>query len=97
MVLTRAFACGTPVVASDIPGYRDVMAGEAGALVPPGDVAALEQGLVGLLADEPERVRLAQNARRIAEERYAWPDIARRLAEIYDLVAGRAAVRRAAA
>src|ERR687897_892957 len=25
MVLTRAFACATPVVASDIPGYRDVM------------------------------------------------------------------------
>jgi len=97
MVLTRAFACGTPVVASDIPGYRDVMAAEAGALVPPGDVAALEQGLVGLLADERERVRLAQNARRIAEERYAWPDIARRLAAIYDLVAGRSAATRAAA
>ena len=73
------------------------MAAEAGALVPPGDVAALEQGLVGLLADERERVRLAQNARRIAEERYAWPDIARRLAAIYDLVAGRSAVTRAAA
>ena len=28
MVLTRALACATPVVASDIPGYRDVMTPE---------------------------------------------------------------------
>ena len=33
MVLTRAFACATPVVASDIPGYRDVMSEETGLLV----------------------------------------------------------------
>ena len=30
MVLTRAFGCATPVVASDIPGYDQVMAPEAG-------------------------------------------------------------------
>jgi phosphatidylinositol alpha-mannosyltransferase len=97
MVLTRAFACGAPVVASDIPGYRDVMAGEAGALVPPGDGSALAAGLVELLGDEKRRLRLAQNARRIAEERYAWPDIARRLAKIYHLVAGSHPATRAAA
>ena len=37
MVLTRAFACATPVVASDIPGYRDVMSPEVGVLTPPND------------------------------------------------------------
>ena len=36
MVLTRAFACATPVVASDISGYRGVMEPRAGRLVPPG-------------------------------------------------------------
>jgi phosphatidylinositol alpha-mannosyltransferase len=97
MVLTRAFACGTPVVASEIAGYRDVMAGEAGVLVQPGDVAALARGLVGLLADERRRLALAESARRIAQERYAWPDIARRLAAIYDLVAGRTQAALAAA
>jgi phosphatidylinositol alpha-mannosyltransferase len=97
MVLTRAFACGTPVVASDITGYREVMAGEAGVLVPPGNVPALAQGLIGLLADEEGRRRSATRARRIAEERYAWPDVARRLAEIYDLVSGGPRPVRAAA
>src|SRR5919199_882488 len=38
MVLTRAFACATPVVASDIAGYRAVMTEEAGGVVPAGGV-----------------------------------------------------------
>jgi len=42
MVLTEAFAAGTPVVASDIPGYRDVVRhGVDGILVAPGDPQAL--------------------------------------------------------
>ena len=41
MVLTRGLACAVPVVASDIPGYRAVLEGEAGVLVPPGDAGAL--------------------------------------------------------
>ena len=39
MVLTRAFACATPVVASDITGYRDVMTPDTGLMCPPGDAA----------------------------------------------------------
>ena len=40
MVLTEAFASGTPVVASDIAGYRDVVRdGHDGVLVAPGDAA----------------------------------------------------------
>ena len=35
MVLTRAYACATPVIASDIPGYRDVMTPETSVAVPP--------------------------------------------------------------
>jgi phosphatidyl-myo-inositol alpha-mannosyltransferase len=41
MVLTRAFACALPVVASDIPGYREVLDPSASVAVPPGDTAAL--------------------------------------------------------
>jgi phosphatidylinositol alpha-mannosyltransferase len=91
LVLTRAFACATPVVASDIAGYRAVMTSETGLLVPPGDVAALAQGLIALLENEPRRRQLGAAARRLAEERYSWTQIARRLAGIYDLVAGRPA------
>ena len=88
MVLTRAFGCATPVVASDISGYRDVASPEVGCLVPPGDRSALAQTVVDLLADEPRRQLLGEAARRVAQERYSWDGIARRLLEIYVRVTG---------
>ncbi len=91
MVLTRAFGCGTPVVASDIDGYRDVVGPETGILVPPGDVDALARALVELLTNEERRRSLGEAGRRVAEERYAWRTIAGRLDAIYaGLVGGRA-------
>jgi phosphatidylinositol alpha-mannosyltransferase len=93
MVLTRAFACATPVVASDISGYRGVMEPEAGLLVPPGDPAALADAVVALLGDERRREQLGRSARAIAVERYSWDTIAQRLVEIYEpLTASRRAV-----
>jgi phosphatidylinositol alpha-mannosyltransferase len=84
MVLTRAFACATPVVASDISGYRGVMEAQAGRLVPPGDPQALAEAVVNLLEDEPARVELGRAARVLAQERYSWEGIAQRLSEIYE-------------
>jgi phosphatidyl-myo-inositol alpha-mannosyltransferase len=84
MVLTRAFACATPVVASDIPGYRDVMTAEAGVLVPPGDESALVEAVARLFADESRRQELGAAARRLAEERYSWDTIGLRLLSIYE-------------
>jgi phosphatidyl-myo-inositol alpha-mannosyltransferase len=86
MVLTRAFACATPVVASDIPGYRDVMSDEAGLLVPADDPHRLAEALVALLTDEQRRHVLGANARLIAQEHYGWGGIARRLLDVYERV-----------
>ena len=88
MVLTRAFACGLPAIASDIPGYREVLDPAVSASVPPGDVAALVDAVCGLVADEPSRERMGQAARELAIERYSWPGIARRLVEIYEQITG---------
>jgi phosphatidylinositol alpha-mannosyltransferase len=85
MVLTEAFACATPVVASDIPGYRDVMTAETGVLVPPDQPRVLAEAIVSLLADEPRRLEFAAGARRRARA-YSWDDIGRRLLTIYELV-----------
>ena len=92
MVLTRAFACALPVVASDIPGYRDVTTPETSVTVPPGDPAALAQALIALLEDEPRRRSLGAAARELAEEEYSWDKIAERLLGIYELVTGEARV-----
>jgi phosphatidylinositol alpha-mannosyltransferase len=88
MVLTEAFACSTPVVASDIAGYRDVMTPETGLLVPPGDPAALARSVVDLLEDESRRLELARGARARARA-YSWEDIGHRLLAIYERLLGR--------
>ena len=95
MVLTRAFACALPVVASDIPGYRDVATGATSLSVPPGDPISLAQALIAIVEDEPRRQAMGAAARELAQAEYGWETIARRLAGIYELVTGQARSERA--
>jgi phosphatidylinositol alpha-mannosyltransferase len=84
MVLTEAFAAHTPVVASDIPGYRDVVRdGRDGLLTPPGDALALAEAL-RRLALEPERRRAMACAARARAERFAWPHVAAEVVNCYE-------------
>jgi len=88
MVLTRAFACALPAVASDIPGYREVLDPASSIAVPPGDIDALVDAIANLVADEPRRAALGAAARELAVERYSWPRLAQRLEAIYEQVTG---------
>jgi len=96
MVLTRAFSCATPVVASDIEGYAAVAGPETGILVPPGDPDALGAALVELLEDEERRRALGAAARRAAEP-YSWDRIGRLLVDVYEGLAAPARAVKAAA
>jgi phosphatidylinositol alpha-mannosyltransferase len=86
MVLLEAMAAGTPVVASDIPGYRDAAGGRA-RLVPPGDASALSSALrdllrpvVGVDAERREQGR-ADGAARARE--WSMDRLARRYEALY--------------
>jgi phosphatidyl-myo-inositol alpha-mannosyltransferase len=83
LVLAEAFACATPAVASNIPGYAGVAHPGAAMLVPPGDVKALADAVVDVLSDESRREQMGRTARAHALANFAWDDIARRLEEIY--------------
>jgi phosphatidyl-myo-inositol alpha-mannosyltransferase len=84
MVLTEAFAAGTPVFASDIAGYRDVVRdGVDGVLVPPGDPQALAVALRDFY-DEPERRRDMARAAAADVERFAWPVVADQVMAAYE-------------
>ena len=68
--LLEAASCGRPIVASDIPGCREVLVpGETGLLVPAHDVPALAKAIAALAGDAELRVRLgaAGRARVVAE------------------------------
>ena len=86
IVLLEAMAAGRPVVASDIPGYRSVVAtADDGVLVPPGDVRALADELARLLRDPARRLALAARGRARAES-FGWDVVAARLEAYYDEV-----------
>ena len=68
------------------------MTTEAGFSVPPGDPAALAEAMTRLLADEQARCQAGLAARRLAEERYSWDEIARRLVGVYEKALGRVPV-----
>ena len=72
-VLLEAMACGTPVVATDVGGSREVVdAPEAGILLPRRDVPSIAVALKGLLAAPPDRAA----TRRYAEG-FSWDETTR--------------------
>ena len=84
MILTEAFAAGTPVIASEIAGYSDVVSdGVDGVLVPPADPQRLAEELQRA-HHEPERLREMGVAARRSAQRYAWPHVADRVTEVYE-------------
>jgi len=89
LVLVEALAAGTPVVASDLPAFRAVLAGH-GRLVAPGDPTALAAavlaelahlGDLGDLATAPAAAALARRAR---AEQFDTPVVAARWRDLYD-------------
>jgi phosphatidyl-myo-inositol alpha-mannosyltransferase len=84
MVLTEAFAAGTPVLASAIAGYSDVVTdGVDGVLVPPADPQRLAEELQRAHY-EPERLAAMGEAARKSARRYAWSHIADRVTAVYE-------------
>lgn len=84
IVLLEAFASGTPVVCSDIAGYRDVVRGGVdGELVEPGDAVALGEAMRAL-AGAPERRAAMGAAARARAERFAWPRVADQVVGAYE-------------
>jgi len=93
LALLEAMAAGLAVVATDVPGHRDVVRdGETGLLVPVGDDAALADALGALLADPDRRRRLGRAGRARVLREFAVAPMVEKTAEIYRAAA--AAARR---
>jgi len=77
MALAEAIAHGLPVVSTTAGAIPDTVPAGAGLLVPPDNTTALAQALRRLIANPPERRRLATNARAAAAQLPTWQDSAR--------------------
>jgi phosphatidylinositol alpha-mannosyltransferase len=88
IAVVEAMAAGLPVVASDIPGYREVVTdGVDGLLVSPRDPEALAAGLVRILR-EPELAKPLGEAGRERARTFDWPIVVDRLEELYSRAIG---------
>jgi phosphatidylinositol alpha-mannosyltransferase len=86
IVLLEALAAGTPIVASDLDAFRQVLDdGRAGVLFQAGDPDALVTALGSLLDAPGERERLVDAGRRTVR-RYDWSVVAREVVRVYETV-----------
>ena len=82
--LIEAAAMGIPIVASDLPGCREVVEdGGNGLLVPPGDVERLAEAIGGLLRDPELRQKMGEKGRELVARRFAPEQIVARYADAY--------------
>ena len=87
--LLEAAACGRPVIASDVPGCREIaIPGVTGLRVPPGDADALAEAIASLADDAAARARYGAAARRLAEESFAADRIGRDTVDLYRRLLG---------
>jgi phosphatidylinositol alpha-mannosyltransferase len=83
MVLLEAMAAGTPIVASDIEGYRAVVSHQGeGLLIPPKDPAALAETITYLLRS-PDLCQAMGARGQATASRYTWDRVAERVLDYY--------------
>jgi glycosyltransferase involved in cell wall biosynthesis len=90
LVLVEGMACGLPALAVRALGPELIVEdGHTGWLVPPGDEDALAAAMTELIADPAERARRGEAAYAAVRERFSWPEIAVRLAGLFEEVVRR--------
>ncbi len=87
--MIEAAAMGLPLIASDIPGCRDVVEdGENGVLCPAGDVRAWTEALERMILRDDRR-KMGIRSRELATERFDADMVTRLIRELYDNLTGR--------
>ncbi len=90
MSLMEAAACGRPLIATDVPGCREIARpGRNGLLVPPDDPQALADAIGRLAADADLRCRLGAAGRRLIEAEFSSRRIGDDIVVLYDRLIGR--------
>ena len=83
IVLVEAMACGSPVIASNLPGVRTVVQNNInGFTARPTDVDDLAMKINRIINDDALQNKFSQNALQIAQEKYQWSKIVKQLVNI---------------
>jgi phosphatidylinositol alpha-mannosyltransferase len=86
ITLLEAMACGTPMVVSDITGFRELVAGGGEAvMMPPLDPKAWARAVIDLISDPERRAAMGLAGLRKAVN-FSWPRIAEKVLKVYERV-----------
>lgn len=89
MALVEAAACGRPLIATDVPGCREVVIGDkTGLLVRLDDTASLANAIKQLADSQPLRQRYGVAARRLAVEKFSAGTVGDQIAQLYKNLVG---------
>lgn len=90
LVIVEAMASGRPVVASDLPGVREVIRdGKTGLLCEPFNADDLAAKIGALAGNDRASADMGAAGRRLAEERYSWGVIGAKIERVYkDVISG---------
>jgi glycosyltransferase involved in cell wall biosynthesis len=92
LTLLEAMACGAPIVCSDRGSLPEILA-DAGLLVDPEDVSAIELAMARVLRDRPLRDQLVRNGARRLQD-FSWEKTARQTREVFLRAGSVAGIRR---
>ena len=82
--VTQSLLSGTPVIANDVDGTREVcFDGETGRLIPPGDLTALREATEWMMDHPAERAEMGRLGQTLCRERFAASRMVEHLEEIY--------------
>jgi glycosyltransferase involved in cell wall biosynthesis len=85
IAILEAMASGKPVISTKVGGIPDIISdGVNGILVEPNNVPALESALRILLSKEKLATRMGEEGRRLAERKFSWEIIGKKIVSIYE-------------
>ena len=83
-VVIEAFACGVPVVATAVGGFKEIVEdGKNGILVEPGDSSAISEGILRILEDSNFAEKIVKQARERVERKYTMEECLLKTEEVY--------------
>ena len=83
-VLQIAYAFGKPVVATDVPGFREaIIESKNGYLVSPNDIAELATRIIDILKDDEKAYKMGKYSKYLSDTIYSWDSIATSTLKLY--------------
>ncbi len=83
LIIIEAYACGKPVILSDLPQFREFTNNDICVTIPKDSGTKLLESVAYLSQNEAERMRLGENARRFVKDHFDLKNTAKQYEEIY--------------